>query len=297
MANNDVGYHEDPKNGNGIIRARTTGQTRSWEILRSAKALEKLNDEMGNIEFPGNYILFDDMKVYVGEAKNIYNRIKTHSNNPDEKIKGWKKALIINDGRPATQSDFNDNAVRLALEVYLIRLFKANKYNVVSQGQEVTLNPLQKHTVASFIQELNHFLLKKNLINKILEDEGLEEVFADELKGLLAKIGKKIQQWGAYEATIDNQKVYIRPGSEKQKGWQITFRDRFLDSLQKGDGLLLVSRDGVLLIPLREIQNVITDPQAYAQNTIDIYINFTPEKITLSYKNDTIDVTRFKLRK
>ena len=75
----DVGYHEEPKNANGIIRARTTRQIRSWEIPRTRRALERLHEEMGKIEFPGNYILFDNVGVYVGEAKNIYSRLKTHS--------------------------------------------------------------------------------------------------------------------------------------------------------------------------------------------------------------------------
>ncbi len=297
MPDNSVGYHEDPKNGNGIIRARTTSQIRSWEVPHTQRALEKLNEEMGKVEFPGNYILFDGMKVYVGEAKNIYSRLRTHTANPDDKIRNWNKALVISDGRPATQSDFNDNVVRLALEFHLIRSFKANKYRVVSQGQKTSLNSIQKHIATSLIHELNHFMLKKNIITKVLEDEGLEEVFADELKKLLTKAGKTIQKWSAYEATIDHQKIYIRPGSQKPKGWQITFRDRFLDSLQKGDGYLLVSRDGVLLIPLNQIKHVITDRQAYNQNTIDIYIVFTPENTTLTYKQNTIDVTTFRLRR
>ena len=297
MSDNDIGYHEDPKNGNGIVRARTTMQIRAWELPRETKALEKLNNEMGKTEFPGNYILFDNMKVYTGEAKSIYNRLKEHHNKPEDKIKNWNKVLVITDGRPASQSDFNDNVVRLALELYLIRLLKANKYAVVSQGQETALNPIQKHTVDSLIKELNHFLLKKNVINKVLEKPGLEEIFEDELKKLLDKTGKKVQDWGAYEAKIDGEKTYIRPGSKKSKGWQITFRDRFLNSLQGGDGYLLVSRDGVLLIPLSEIQKVITEPEAYKQNTIDIYITFTPERTELVYKNNTIDVTIFKLRK
>src|SRR4030042_3174239 len=98
MLENDIGYQEDPKNGNGIIRARTTRQIRSREIPRSSKAIEKLNDEMGKIEFPGNYVLFEGTKVYIGEASSIYNRLRTHSNTPDDKIKDWDKALIISDG-------------------------------------------------------------------------------------------------------------------------------------------------------------------------------------------------------
>lgn len=296
MADNEIGYHEDPKNHNGIIRARTTKQIRSWHIPRSIKALEKLNDEMGKIESPGNYILFERMKVYIGETGNIYDRIKNHIKNPEEKIKNWDNALILNDGRPATQSDFNDTVVRLALELHLIRLFKANKYCVVCQGQQTTLNPIQKQTVHSLLQELNHFLLKKNIITKVLEEEGLEEVFEDELKKLLTQHNKQIQKWSAYEAVIDGQKTYIRPGSLKQKGWQITFRDRFLNSLQKGDGYLLVSRNGVLLIPLREVRQVVKDKTAYQQNTIDVYILFASERITLSYKENIIDVTAHKLR-
>ena len=42
-------------------------------------------------------------------------------------IKNWGKALVINDGRPATQSDFNDTVVRKALELYLINSFTSLK--------------------------------------------------------------------------------------------------------------------------------------------------------------------------
>jgi len=297
MNDNGIGYHEDPKNSNGIIRARTTKQIRSWQIPRSIKALEKLNDEMGNIPFPGNYILFDRMKVYIGEASNIYDRLKSHIKNPVDKIKNWDNALILNDGRPATQSDFNDTVVRLAIELYLIRLLKANKYRTVSQGQQPTLNAVQKHIVSSLLRELNQFLLKKNIITKSLEEEGLEEIFEDELKKMLASHNKQVQEWSAYEAIIDGQKAYIRPGSLKPKGWQITFRDRFLNSLQKGVGYLLVSRDGVLLIPLREVRKVVKDKAAFQQNTIDVYILFTHDRITLSYKKNVIDVSAYKLRK
>lgn len=53
MADTEIGYHEDPKNSNGIVRARTTKQIRSWQIARSQKTLEKLDEEMGKNPFPG----------------------------------------------------------------------------------------------------------------------------------------------------------------------------------------------------------------------------------------------------
>jgi len=75
MSDNEIGYHEDPKNSDGIVRARTTKQIRPWQIARYQKTLEKLHEEMGKNPFPGNYILFDQKKVYIGEASNIYERL------------------------------------------------------------------------------------------------------------------------------------------------------------------------------------------------------------------------------
>lgn len=295
MAQNNIGFYEEPKNGNGIIRARTTLQIRSWDMPRTQKALEGFNTEIGKAEFPGVYILFAKNRVYVGEAKSLYNRLKTHMTTPDDKVKDWQRVLIVNDGRPATQSDFNDTVVRRALEIYLVRLLRANKYVVVSQGEPQILNSFQKHTVDSLTVELNTLLKKKSIITKVLEEHGQEEVFRDELKKILQKSGKNVTKWGAYEIEIDGSKAFIRPGSPKPKGWQITFRDIFLNALNKGDGFLLVSRNGVLLIPLAEVQKVIKDKNAYNQNTIDIWIVFGDEKITLSYKDETIDVTKYKL--
>lgn len=302
MSSSDIGYHEDPKNSDGIIRARTTKQIRSWEIPRSLKALEILNGELGKIEFPGIYVLLESRnKVYIGEAKSLYDRLKTHIESPEEKIKNWGRAIVINDGRPAMQSDFNDAVVRKALELYLIKLLKYNKYTVVAQGEPQKLNALQDFLVKSLKQELDFFLLKKGVITRVIEERGQEEIFGDELQKILERNGKKIQTWGKYEALIDGVKVFIRPGSKKPKGWQITFRGRKpgspIDSLQKGNGFLLVSRNGVLLIPLSEVQKVIKDKSAYHQDTIDVWVVFTEEGATLSYKENTIDVTRLKLIK
>jgi hypothetical protein len=300
MSNNEIGYHEEPRDSEGIIRASTTEQIRSWEMPRRLKLVEILNDDLGRAESPGLYLLFDRRrKIYVGEAKNICSRLRTHINTPDDKIADWDKVLVINDGRPATQSIFNDTVVRKALELYLIHLLKANKYTVVSQGEPQLLNATKKHLVSSLISELIFFLLKKNIISRVLEERGQEEVFSDDLKRIIERSGREVQEWGVYEAIIDGEKVFIRPGSAKPKGWQITFRGRKpgspIDSLQKGDGYLLVSRNGVPLIPLTEVQKVIKDKKAYEQDTIDIWIVFSEDKATLSYKENTIEITNFKL--
>jgi hypothetical protein len=298
------GYHQDIKNGDGIIRARTIGgHLRSWEIPRTMNALEVIKKEWGNLEYPGIYILFDSSgkKVYIGEAKDVYSRLKTHMTSPEDKIKSWDRAIIINDGRSATQSDFNDTVIRKSLELHSISLFKANRYTVVAQGEPQKHNPQQKSLFQALKEEFNFFFLKKNLITKLIDKPGQEEVLRDELKKILEKKGYKIDSWKADEAIINGEKAYLRPGSPKPKNnpkhWQITFRDLFMDSLHKGEGCLLVPRDGILLIPLKEVQKVVTDPSKYKQNTIDVYVNFKEEAIELTYTTNTIDVTQFRLIK
>lgn len=296
---NKFGYHQDLKNGYGIIRARTTGQLRSWDIPRTLQALEVIKREWGNLEYPGIYTLFgaSGKKVYIGEAKDIYQRLKTHLSSPEDKIKDWDRAVVINDGRSAMQSDFNDSVIRKSLELHLISLFKANRYTVVAQGEPQKHNPHQKSILQALMEEFNFLLMKENLITKLLEEPGQEEILRDDLKKILEKKGYKIEKWGAYEAVVNGEEVYIRPGSKKPKGWQITFRDKFKNMLKKGEGALLVRRDGILFIPFKEIQNVITDPSKFSQNTIDVFIRFKEESIELAYSNNTIDITQFRLIK
>lgn len=294
------GYYEYPKNSNGIIRARTTGQLRSWSLPRKLKALEVLHREFGRIDFPGVYILFHETKkeVYVGEAKSLYNRLKTHIQTPEDKIKGWQYVLVINDGRPATQSDFNDTVIRKSLELYLIKLLMVNKYIVLSQGEAQRHNPVQQTTVDSLKSELDFFLLKKNIIYKLIEKKIEEEILIDDLRRILEQKGYSINKWGAKNAIINGNKAFIRPGSRKTRGWQVTIRGKkpgsFIDSLQNGEGYLLMPRGDILLIPLDVVQNII-EQQAYSRDTIDIYVNFKEDKIELSYKNNTMNVTQFKI--
>lgn len=299
MEEKNIGYYEDPKNGESIVRSRTTEQIRSWDFPRSTRALETFNTELGKIDYPGIYILVESKsnKVYIGEAKSLYSRLKIHNNTPEDKIKNWDRVLIINDGRPANQSDFNDNVVRLELECYLILLFKANKYKVIAQGAKQTLNSLQRVIVTKLISELNFFLIKKGLIQKLIASRGQEEVMLDDLRKILKSHKYNITKFKSYEATINGEKVFIRPGSKKTKGWQVTFRDIFKKNLNDGTGSLLMPRDGILLIPFSEIKKAINDPDAFKRNTIDIFIAFKEDGVKLRYKNNEVDVSSFQIMK
>jgi hypothetical protein len=286
------GYSEQPTDSNGISRAHTTGQIHSWDMPRIEKALEAFNSECGGLNYPGIYILLHGKdEAYVGEAGSLYNRIKQHMV-PTEK---WDRVIIINDGRPGSHSYFNDAIVLKELEYHTNRVLALNKYHQLSIGADQTLNTDQRQLVSVLTEEIDFLLKKKNIITKTIAASGEEEVFGDELKGIINKAGLKLGELSTYEAEINGLKAFIRPGSPKPRGWQITFRDIFLNALSKGDGFLLVPRDGVLLIPLAEVQKVIKDKNAYNQNTIDIWIVFGDDKITLSYKDETIDVTKYKL--
>lgn len=300
--NNGFGYSETARDNNGIIRSRT-GELRLFEFPRRQKSLQIFNEECNKIEYPGIYLLlFDDKKeVYVGEAKNLYNRLKTHMENPEEKCEEWDKGIIINDGRTSNQSDFNDTVVRRTIESYLIKLFKMNKYEVLAQGEPQKLTASQKTTVETILPSLNFLLLKKNLIVKTEEKVGEEEVLNDDCRDILEENGISVDKWGVKDAIINGKKTFIRPGSKKPKGWQVTVRGKkpgsFIYTMEKDTGYLLMPRDGVLLIPLENIRKII-DKNAFEQDTVDIWINFKEDgTVELSYKEKVLDVTSFKVSK
>jgi len=297
QAEEPFGYTENPPNAHGIVRARTTGALRSWEFPRTDTALAQIESEWGSQPYPGNYILFlpDSKRVYVGEGKDLIGRLRTHFSRPDQKFSKWHRAFIFNDGRSAKQSDFTDTVVRRALEHHTILLFRANQYTVLAQAKQQEMNPSQQAIVSRLLAELDHLLIKKRYIDRLLAPESEREVFPDELRAILKKSGRTISDWSAYEAMIDGQVAFMRKGSPKPKGWQVTFRDRFKDALEAGEGFLLIPRNDVLLIPMSEIKKVVIPPSAFKQNTIDVYVKFGPAKVTLSYRDKAIDISRFRL--
>lgn len=295
-----MGYTEYPANGYGIKRSRTTKLIRAWTMKRSLESLRALDEDMGSLDYPGIYVLLEgDRKVYVGEAKSLVKRLDNHCKTPEDKIKSWDTVIVVNDGRAATQSDFNDEVVRKALEMYLIDLFKTNRFTVVAQGEKQNLNPPERHLVESLKGELLFFFRKANLITKDIENKEEREVFSDEVKSILKKRKMRIDSWKEKDAVINGEVTFVRQGSKKSKGYQITVRGRkpgsFIDCLKRSKGNLLVRRDGVLFIPLAKIRDAISDDSSLEQDTIDIYITFEDEKAFLNYRANTVDVTEYRL--
>ena len=305
MSNWDFGYMDNPANGFGIIRSRTLlGNFRLWDIPRSEEALDVVINEIGHSPIPGLYLLFDEKnrRVYIGQSENLQNRLTTHITKPEEKITNWDRAIIINDARNASQSDLNDENIRLTLETYLVNLFKINRYKVTTvSSRKPSLSSTQKTLTTAFKEEIVLLLTRKSKITKILTERGDDEVYNDEVKKKLEKKGHTIDKWGKIEAIVDSQKAFLRPGSNKPKGWQVTFRGNkpasFKTCLERGEGFLLMPRGPILLIPLIELRDFIleNDGEAFNRDTIDIFVRFDEEKIMVVYKNTEKDVTNYAI--
>lgn len=177
--------------------------------------------------------------------------------------------------------------------------YRTNKFSVVAQGEPQNLNPLQKHLVDSLRSELLFLFKKANLVIKDIENREEREVFSDEAKTVLAQRKMVINSWKEKDAVINGKTTFIRQGSKKNRGYQITIRGgkpgSFIDCLKAKKGNLLVRRDGILLIPLVKIHDIINDDKVLEQDTVDIYITFKDGKAFLNYKANTVDVTEYRL--
>lgn len=296
-----IGYEEDPINGHSIIRARTTINLRYWEFPRDLGTLEIINLEFGGSQFPGLYLLFQgDRRCYVGESSSVNNRLTQHFNNPPhEVINNFDRAIIINDGRIAAQSWLNDQVVRRELENYLRDLLRFNRYQVESNANAQVLNPGQRRTTQVLKAEIFFVLDRRGIVARALPDINVREILLDELQRILEGAGHTFERSGELSRNnavrLDGVISFCRPGSQKRRGWQITFRGTFLEHLANGDGNLLVNRDGIIVIPLATVQDVVEDDEAYNQNTIDVYVVFDDDEIFLEYRDSRIDITRFRI--
>ena len=302
----DYGYLSNPANGLGIVRSRTlVGNLRLWDIPRSEEALDTVIDEIGQTPIPGLYMLFDERvekKIYIGQTENLKNRLSAHLKTPDEKIKNWDRVLIVNDARNSSHSDFNDENIRLVLEDFLIRLFRINKYKVVtSSSRTPSLSSTQQTLCEFFKEEVVILLSNKSKIAKVLTERNDDERYSDEVRRILERREGRIDKWGSAEATISGAIAFIRAGSKKSKGWQVTFRGGKTDSskscLAIGKGYLLMPRGPIMLIPLELVKNLIetVDEGAFSRDTVDVFVRFDENRIVLIYKNAESDVTGYSI--
>ncbi len=170
---------------------------------------------------------------------------------------------------------------------------------MVAQGEVQNLNPSQKQLVDSLKIELLYFFRKANRIEKDIESREEREIFSDEVRSILKKHNITVNQWKEKDAIINGETTFVRQGSKKSKGYQITIRGgksgSFIDCLKSRKGQLLVRRDGLLLIPLSKIRDIINDGSVLEHDTVDIWINFKDDKVFLSYRSNDEDVTEYRV--
>jgi hypothetical protein len=172
---------------------------------------------------------------------------------------------------------------------------------MTSSSRIPSLRSTQITLVNSFKEELILLLTRKSKITKVLTERGDDEIYNDEVRKSLERKGFKINEWGKIEAEVNRKKTFIRAGSSKAKGWQVTFRGEKPGSLktrlETGDGFLLMPRGPILLIPLNIIRDFVKkiDNMAFERDTIDIFLRFDEKQIFVVYKNSEIDVTSYSV--
>lgn len=294
----EYGWEDDPADSKGVIRSRTKiGQLRLWTFPRTTVRHVNTLDFAGS-DHPGLYILRKSgtKKVYVGESNDLRARLETHAKNGPKELKDWDTVTIINDGRNYLQSLLTDTTIRLFLEKRLIDHLQNGKIcqvvNFMRKPPNISLNML---TITSHLDpELQFTLLKRGLIEqKPITVEVPQDVLeVSQIEQVLSAQGKdcKLQE---KNGTLDGKKVFVRPGSDKPRGWQITIRGKFLKAVKAEDCYVLINRGYGYLIPSK----VLNAWQAgqLSLDTRDIYVRLDEEKAYSKKETEPLNISPYRI--
>ncbi|MFZ0829641.1 MAG: GIY-YIG nuclease family protein, partial [Thermoplasmata archaeon] len=157
------GWDLDPADSKGVVRGRTKlGQLTVWLIpVEPLQAV--VEEELGKgLSHPGLYVLLDDEtdRAYVGESSNLKARLGQHLDHPPKELGRFDRALILNDGRAAVHSRFNDSTLREALEQATIKLFVEGGTHALANQQKrmPELSVAQQTLFENLRDELGHVL-------------------------------------------------------------------------------------------------------------------------------------------
>lgn len=292
----DYGYHESRPDARGVVRIRTDVQVRLSLVPREA-VRKGLQEEFGTLQFPGLYILLDEQtrRAYIGETAHLTDRLGQHLRQGPKELRTWGLAVLVGDGRPSLHSILTDGSVREYLERSLMEPLRLGGYEVTNKvARPPQLNLPQKATADAFGDELVYALARRGLGLRPGPAPAQEVITLDELERRLSEKGHTTTDLGAYEARVDGKPTYIRPGSSKPKGWQVTLRNAFRESVRDQDGYLIVNRGRGLLIPSEALTSFLGD--ALDQKTVDIFVTFESERVAkIAFKKRELDVSRFLL--
>lgn len=294
------GWDIDPADGKGVVRGRTKlGQLVVWLI--PAEPLRAVADEeLGKgLAHPGLYVLLDDEtdRAYIGESSNLKARLGQHLDHAPKELGRFDRALILNDGRAAVHSRFNDTTLREALEQATIRLFlDGGSHTVVNQQKRMPELSVTQQTLFEHLRnELGHVLYELELITDRPKPQIDSAVVRPQ--DAAAKFPRAaITDIKGYEGFSNGQTVYFRKGSEKPKGLQVTIRvgEPFGKAVVHGEGLLCMNRGRCYLIPNAVVKEWLGGK--LEQQTVDIFLDVEKEALTTSGL-DPLPVSQFGAEK
>ncbi|MGA8275702.1 MAG: GIY-YIG nuclease family protein [Thermoplasmata archaeon] len=249
------GWDLDPTDARGVVRGRTKlGQLTIW-VIPAEPMRAVIDDELGKgLQHPGLYVLFDDEtdRAYVGESSNLKARLNQHLDKAPKELGRFDRALILNDGRAAVHSRFNDSTLREALEQATIKMFhEGGSHALVNQQKRMPeLSVAQQTIFESLRNELGHVLYELEFITgrpRPTIDIGV--IRPQDAAARFPAAG--ITDIKGYEGRSAGQTVFFRKGSEKPQGLQVTIRvgEPFGKAVVAGEGLLCMNRGRCYLIP------------------------------------------------
>jgi len=220
-ARDRYGWDIDPADAKGVVRGRTKlGQLVVW-LIPAEPLKSVVEEELGKgLAHPGLYVLLDDEtdRAYVGESSNLRARLGQHLDHAPKELGRFDQALIINDGRAAVHSRFNDSTLREALEQATIKLFiDGGSHSVTNQQQRMPdLSVTQQTLFESLKGELGHVLYELELITsrpKPVTDSAIVRP-----QDVTSKFpGRAITSIREYEGVLDGTPVFFRKGVRKPK--------------------------------------------------------------------------------
>lgn len=282
MSARDIyGWDIDPADAKGVVRGRTKlGQLTVW-LIPSEPLRGVVDEELGKgLAHPGLYALLDDEteRAYIGESSNLKSRLWQHLEHPPKELGRFDRALILNDGRAAVHSRFNDSTLRMALEQATIRLFADHGlYPLANQQKRMPeLSVTQQTLFESLRRELGHVLYELELITdrpKPVVDAAV--IRPQDAATRFPSAG--IADVKGYEGRASGQPVYFRKGSEKPQGMQVTIRvgEPFGKSVLKGQGFLCLNRGRCFFIPNSAVKAWLGSK--LEQQTVDIFLDVEAE--------------------
>jgi hypothetical protein len=280
-ARDRYGWDLDPADSKGVLRGRTKlGQLVVWLI--PAEPLRAVaEEELGKgLSHPGLYVLLDDEtdRAYVGESSNLRSRLGQHLDHAPKELGRFDRALILNDGRAAVHSRFNDSTLREALEQATIKLLlEGGTHVLVNQQKRMPeLSVTQQTLFENLRAELGHVLYELELIeNRPKPTIDSAVVRPQDAAGRFRET--TITDIKGYEGKHDGQPVYFRKGSEKPQGLQVTIRvgEPFGKSVVRGEGFLCMNRGRCYLIPNLAVKDWLG--AKLEQQTVDIFLDVQAE--------------------